>query len=99
MKLEADDGDIWAAAYRFEVAQGNADSAAAIKGACVAADPRHGEVWAATRKTVANWHDPVDVLLDKVAAEQQRGEREAAAAAADGRAAVVPLIAPPQGAQ
>lgn len=94
IKLDPDDGDIWAAAYRFERAQGNNEGAESLKTSCIAADPRHGELWASTRKTVMNWHDTTGVLLEKVASVQQKEEAAAATAAAKGGAAIVPLMPP-----
>ena len=84
VKLAPDNGDIWAAAYRFEKSQGSTEAADALKNACVASDPRHGEVWSATRKTVLNWHESTSSVLEKVAAEQSRLERDDALAAASG---------------
>ena len=32
-------------------------------------EPRHGEVWCRVKKSVKNWHDPVDALLKKTVKE------------------------------
>jgi pre-mRNA-processing factor 6 len=67
-------GDAHAAAYAFELAQGDADSAAAVAAACEAAEPTHGELWAPIAKARGARLLPRLELLKRVAAAVQREE-------------------------
>ena len=67
--LNPDLGDHWALYYKFEQQHGTDEQQAAVVRRCVAAEPRHGELWCRVRKAVKNWHDEVDVLLTKAIAE------------------------------
>ena len=60
---------LWALYYKFEQQHGAEEQVAAVVRRCVAAEPRHGELWCRVRKAVKNWHDEVDVLLTKAIAE------------------------------
>jgi pre-mRNA-processing factor 6 len=56
--LDKDFGDAWASAYAFELdlagSAATTPEAAAIEAACVAAEPKHGEVWQRVAKAAAS---------------------------------------------
>jgi len=45
VKLNQDNGDLWAQLYKFECQHGSPESAALVMKRCVDADPHHGEHW------------------------------------------------------
>lgn len=65
--LDADLGDAWAAYYRFERAHGTDADQAAVLQRCVAAKPRHGELWTTVSKRVDLRRAPVADILPLVA--------------------------------
>lgn len=67
--LNPDIGDHWAMFYKFELQHGVEEQQEAVVKRCVEAEPRHGEAWCRVKKSVKNWHDPVDVLLKKTVKE------------------------------
>eukprot|EP00882_Tetradesmus_deserticola_P002717 GHRQ01002888.1.p1 GENE.GHRQ01002888.1~~GHRQ01002888.1.p1 ORF type:complete len:911 (+),score=473.90 GHRQ01002888.1:1197-3929(+) len=67
--LDPDIGDHWAQLWRFEGQHGTPESQANVLAKAVAADPHHGERWVRVSKDPANAHQPVDVLLKKVAVD------------------------------
>ena len=64
----ANEGDIWASFYKFELEQGNADSQNAVIKRCIEADPRNGEKWKLVRRATENHGLKTEQLLKKVAA-------------------------------
>ena len=52
--LNPDIGDSWAKYYSFELEIGNKNKLASIKERCVAADPKHGEIWCMLMKDMQN---------------------------------------------
>ena len=67
--IEPDIGDHWAMYYKFELQHGTEESQEAVLRRCIAAEPKHGEVWCRVAKEVANWHDTVEALLKKTTKE------------------------------
>ncbi|KAF8318392.1 putative pre-mRNA splicing factor prp1 [Clavulina sp. PMI_390] len=62
-----DVGDCWGWWYRFEREHGTAEHQKAVVDACNAAEPRHGPVWQAVRKDIANLNKSNDEILELVA--------------------------------
>lgn len=67
--LDSDLGDTWAHWYAMEVSQGTKVKSEdgteekvtdEIIRRCVAADPKHGELWTTTLKQVPHWHTPTE---------------------------------------
>ncbi len=67
--LNPDLGDSWARYYAFEKKYGTSDQQAAVKKRCVAAEPKHGELWQATLKAMENRHKTVEEGLELVVVE------------------------------
>ena len=67
-------GDAHAAAYAFEVAQGDAEGAAAVAAGCEAAEPTHGEPWAPVAKAPGARTLTKLQLLQRVAEAARRAE-------------------------
>jgi len=68
--LNPDLGDAWAYYYKFTLQHGNTpDAADEVVRRCKEAEPAHGELWQATAKAADNWHQPVETILKKVAAQ------------------------------
>lgn len=72
-KLNPDLGDSWARFYAFELTQGDSERQAAVKTRCEQAEPKHGELWAATVKDMSNRNKPVSEILELVAKAIQEG--------------------------
>ena len=70
VKLDQDNGDLWAQLYKFECQHGSAEKAADVVKRCVAADPHHGEHWQRVKKdpsrTLVNDGENTETLLKKV---------------------------------
>ena len=54
VKLDADLGDSWAKWYAFELEAGTEETQGDVKQRCVAANPKHGELWCQTSKAMPN---------------------------------------------
>ncbi|KAL3309795.1 hypothetical protein Ciccas_011655 [Cichlidogyrus casuarinus] len=67
VKLDSDIGDIWANFYKFELLHGTPEQQEEIKTRCVAAEPRHGEIWCVHSKNPRNWKLKPAELLQLVA--------------------------------
>ena len=80
-------GDFWAHYARFERSHGSEEQRANVAKRCVAAEPRHGELWTRVSKAVENAHLPVEAVLKKVV---QLIDKEEAAARAEGLAGAKP---------
>ena len=52
--LNPDLGDSWARYYAFELEAGTKEQQERVKERCVAAEPKHGELWAGVMKDMAN---------------------------------------------
>lgn len=70
--LDPDLGDAWAYYYAFEVKASGATSpeALAVLQQCVAADPRHGELWCSVSKQTVNRRQDTATLLKKIIVEK-----------------------------
>ncbi|CAI9110615.1 OLC1v1010671C1 [Oldenlandia corymbosa var. corymbosa] len=64
--LAPDIGDFWALYYKFEIQHGNEETQKDVLKRCVAAEPKHGEVWQAIAKAVENSHQTTEAILKKV---------------------------------
>ncbi|CAM8890984.1 unnamed protein product [Rhodiola kirilowii] len=64
--LAPDIGDFWGLYYKFELQHGNEDTQKDVINRCVAAEPKHGEIWQSVSKAVENSHLPVEAILKKV---------------------------------
>ncbi len=53
-KLDSDLGDSWAKWYAFELDAGTEESQTSVLQSCIAADPKHGELWCIVSKAMAN---------------------------------------------
>ena len=69
--LNKDIGDSWAKFYVFEKAFGDAENQKAVKDQCVAADPKHGEIWCSILKDVKHRKKTVAEGLELVAVHLQ----------------------------
>mmetsp|Transcript_16806 Transcript_16806/g.47133 ORF Transcript_16806/g.47133 Transcript_16806/m.47133 type:complete len:150 (-) Transcript_16806:1740-2189(-) len=65
--LNPDIGDIWVKYYMFEKEHGTPEHQEAVKKRCVAAEPKHGEMWASTMKKMENRQKKVAEGLELVA--------------------------------
>ena len=54
VKLDSDLGDSWAKWYTFELDAGTKQGQEDVKQRCVAAEPKHGELWCRVSKDMAN---------------------------------------------
>ena len=77
VKLEPDNGDLWAALYRFEQAHGDADQRASVVVAGQQADPKHGQRWPGFSKAVENTHASFQDVLEKVAVDLESNPLQA----------------------
>ena len=65
--LDKDDGDAWARYYAFEQSHGTTEQQADVLRQCQAAEPKHGELWAPTAKSLVNRGKSVGEILELVA--------------------------------
>jgi pre-mRNA-processing factor 6 len=65
--LNSDLGDSWAKYYAFELEHGTEEQQEQIKKRCVAAEPKHGELWTSVAKDMANRRKTVGEELELVA--------------------------------
>ena len=54
VKLDSDLGDSWAKWYAFELDNGTKEAQADVKQKCIAAEPKHGELWCKVSKAMSN---------------------------------------------
>lgn len=73
--LNPDLGDSWVRYYVFELQWGTVEQQGAVKERCIAAEPKHGELWASTRKEVTRRHESIGEGLE-VAAQKLRNAQE-----------------------
>ena len=64
--LAPDIGDFWALCYKFELQHGTEENHKDVLKRCVAAEPKHGEMWQAISKSLENAHQPTESILKKV---------------------------------
>ncbi|KAJ3368875.1 hypothetical protein GGF31_006010 [Allomyces arbusculus] len=69
IKADDDYGDTWAYWLRFERMHGTAERQAEVVNKCVAAEPKHGEIWPRVAKAVENTGKSIEEILELVAAE------------------------------
>lgn len=67
VKHDPDFGDAWAWWYKFESATGTPENVSQVISSCIAAEPKHGEVWQRISKTPANYFVRGEDLLKLVA--------------------------------
>ena len=65
--LNPDLGDTWARYYAFELHAGTKEQQDKVKERCVAAEPKHGELWTSVMKDTANRNKSVADGLEMVA--------------------------------
>lgn len=65
---DSDIGDTWAWYYKFLLQHGTEEKRAEVVGKCVAVEPRHGEIWAATAKEPVNVGKSTEEILQLVVA-------------------------------
>jgi len=63
VKLEPDLGDAWVQFYKFELLHGNEDQQNEVKKRCIAAEPKHGEVWCKYSKNIEYWQQKTEFFL------------------------------------
>jgi len=66
-KLDPDLGDSWARWYAFELDAGKKEGQEDVKQRCVAAEPKHGELWCVVSKAMANRRKPTKEHLEAAA--------------------------------
>lgn len=76
-KLDPDNGDLWAALYRFERTHGDAEQRAAVVQAAQQADPKHGLRWQSLRKAVEHSHSSHKDTLEQVAIDLESNPLQA----------------------
>jgi len=59
-------GDFFALYYAFELGAGTKEQQEKVKTRCITAEPKHGELWAATMKDMANRSKPIAEVLELV---------------------------------
>jgi pre-mRNA-processing factor 6 len=76
--LNADDGDAWARYYAFEMtlAGNNEQQLQSAKDQCIAAAPKHGELWTIVSKDMGNRGKSAAEILELVAAKVQERNLE-----------------------
>ena len=62
--MNPDLGDSWARYYTFERRAGKAEQALKVKERCVAAEPKHGEIWTSVSKDLAHRHKGTAEILE-----------------------------------
>lgn len=67
--VDLDNGDSWAKLYAFELDAGTKETQENVKNRCVAAEPKHGELWCQVAKATCNRGKPISEVLDIVAAK------------------------------
>jgi pre-mRNA-processing factor 6 len=67
--VDLDNGDSWAKLYAFELDAGTKETQENVKHRCVAAEPKHGELWCQVAKATCNRGKPISEVLDIVAAK------------------------------
>ncbi|KAF5921477.1 hypothetical protein HPG69_008239 [Diceros bicornis minor] len=68
VKIDSDLGDAWALFYKFELQHGTEEQREEVRRRCENAEPRHGELWCAVSKDIANWQRKIGEILVLVAA-------------------------------
>lgn len=68
VKIDSDLGDAWAFFYKFELQHGTEEQREEVRRRCENAEPRHGELWCAVSKDIANWQRKIGEILVLVAA-------------------------------
>ena len=69
VQVDKDHGDGWAFYYAYLIKQKDHDKMEKIKALCVAAEPKHGELWTSVTKNMKHRHKPTGEHLD-IAANQ-----------------------------
>uniref|UniRef100_A0A2K6SJ11 Pre-mRNA-processing factor 6 n=1 Tax=Saimiri boliviensis boliviensis TaxID=39432 RepID=A0A2K6SJ11_SAIBB len=67
VKIDSDLGDAWAFFYKFELQHGTEEQQEEVRKRCESAEPRHGELWCAVSKDIANWQKKIGEVLRLVA--------------------------------
>ena len=65
--LNQDLGDSWARYYAFELAVGTQEQQSQVKERCIAAEPKHGEIWTSVSKSMENLSKTTGELLELAA--------------------------------
>lgn len=63
VKLEPDLGDAWIYFYKFELLHGSAEQQEEVKSRCVAAEPKHGELWCKYAKDIQHWQKKTEFFM------------------------------------
>lgn len=63
VKLEPDLGDAWVYFYKFELMHGTAEQQEEVKKRCIAAEPKHGEIWCKYSKDISHWQQKTEFFL------------------------------------
>ncbi|CAJ0587244.1 unnamed protein product, partial [Mesorhabditis spiculigera] len=67
INVDSDNGDAFAAWYKFELTHGTTEEQERVVKKCLAAEPRHGEMWAQLSKDVQNWKKRTEDILTVLA--------------------------------
>ena len=67
VKIDPDLGDAWGFFFKFELLHGSVEEQNDVKKRCIAAEPRHGEVWTSISKAPENWRSKTENILLVVA--------------------------------
>lgn len=66
LKVDNDNGDVWALLYKFELECGNKDKSDEVKTRALAQEPKTGYYWTKISKDVKNWRMKTVDILDEV---------------------------------
>jgi len=76
VKLDSDLGDSWAKWYAFELDVGTKEGQEDVKQRCIAAEPKHGELWCRVSKDMPNRRktaaEHLDIAANKILEEKQK---------------------------
>lgn len=66
--VDTDNGDSWSKLYAFELDAGTEETQKSVKNRCVAAEPKHGELWCQVAKATSNRGKSTAEVLELVSA-------------------------------
>lgn len=66
LKINKDNGDVWAYYNKFEIVHGTPDQQKQVVELCKLAEPRHGELWQSVAKDIKNWRMKTEDVLNTV---------------------------------
>jgi len=74
--LDPDNGDSWTRYYAFEKRVGTTEQQSSVKDRCIAAEPKHGEIWTSVTKHMSNRGKSVGECLELAAQKLKEDQHE-----------------------